>query len=259
MMKMNQSMKTLLPLAALALTAATTNAATYLGTDTYTGYSDQATSANDSPFSSIFGTISQQDPDGGVGETTSVYDFRGLTSTVAAASSDTYFFLEDVQDGQFDTPGVSFSGGGVVARTADGRNSSNNGGSNTDNVAEDILIRSSFRIVGTLRADFSAASLGGELPTYVGLVFAERTNQLTREIIAYDSDDNVLETLTQVSGSQVSDQFLGLSTATGISYVTVTGDNEYDHFQYGFQAVPEPTTTALLGLGGLALILRRRK
>jgi hypothetical protein len=26
-----------------------------------------------------------------------------------------------------------------------------------------------------------------------------------------------------------------------------------------FLAVPEPTTTALLGLGGLALILRRRK
>ena len=41
-----------------------------------------------------------------------------------------------------------------------------------------------------------------------------------------------------------------------------TGDNGwmgFDTITADFTAVPEPTTTALLGLGGLALILRRRK
>jgi hypothetical protein len=242
-MRTNPFHRSVSPLAACVLGFALTSAsqaATYVGSGIYTGYSGQATSANDSPFASIFGAISQQDPDGGVGETTSVYDFRGLPSTVALGA--TYFFLEDVQDGQFDTPGASISGVDVLARSGDGRKGSNNGGSNTGNVAKDLLVRSSFRTSnGSFRADFAAAPLGGQLPTYVGLVFAERTNERTREVIAYDSDDNILETATQVTGSQFSDGFLGLSTTTGISYVIISGDNEYDHFQYGFNAIPEPS------------------
>ena len=42
----------------------------------------------------------------------------------------------------------------------------------------------------------------------------------------------------------------------------VDADNDYytvDNVSFDGTAVPEPTTTALLGLGGLALILRRRK
>ena len=39
--------------------------------------------------------------------------------------------------------------------------------------------------------------------------------------------------------------------ASGAGYETITG--------FQLRAIPEPTTTALLGLGGLALILRRRK
>jgi len=47
--------------------------------------------------------------------------------------------------------------------------------------------------------------------------------------------------------------------------VVVTGGNTayagLDEIRFGGDqaAIPEPTTTALLGLGGLALILRRRK
>jgi len=263
---MKTTINKVLPLAAIGglFLAGSTQAATYLGTGIYTGYSGQTTSANDSPFFSTFGAISLQDPNGETGEvdTTGRHDFRGLTSTVAVAGS-TYFFLEDVQDGQLDTPGVDYIGSGVIARTNGGINGSNNGTSNTDNVAEDSIINSSFRSTTSprIRANFSAAALGGELPTYVGIVFAENTNAGTRTITAYDSDDNVLETLSQASGSQLADQFLGLSTDTGISYVIINGDQEFDHFQYGFAAapVPEPSSTALLGLGGLALILRRRR
>ncbi len=115
--------------------SANTQAAIILGAATYTGSSGQTTSANDSPFFSTFGTITTHDPDAGIGETTSVYDFRRLTASVATGFGDTYFFLEDVQDGQLDTPGVSYTG--PLARTGDGINGSNNGGSNTDDVAED--------------------------------------------------------------------------------------------------------------------------
>jgi hypothetical protein len=40
---------------------------------------------------------------------------------------------------------------------------------------------------------------------------------------------------------------------------TITSDSYFDNINITGTAVPEPTTTALLGLGGFALILRRRK
>ena len=40
---------------------------------------------------------------------------------------------------------------------------------------------------------------------------------------------------------------------------TGTGNYGVDHVEIDFVAVPEPSSTALLGLGGLALTLRRRK
>ena len=46
----------------------------------------------------------------------------------------------------------------------------------------------------------------------------------------------------------------------GVSFGTTGGvQNEWDNLRLTAVAVPEPSTTALLGLGGLALILRRRK
>ena len=46
----------------------------------------------------------------------------------------------------------------------------------------------------------------------------------------------------------------------GVSFGTTGGvQNEWDNLRLTAVAVPEPTTTALIGLGGLALILRRRK
>ena len=57
------------------------NAATLFDVKPYHAYSDTAQGAGTiSPFSSVYGAISQQDPDGGVGETTSLHDFRGLAA-----------------------------------------------------------------------------------------------------------------------------------------------------------------------------------
>ncbi len=42
-------------------------------------------------------------------------------------------------------------------------------------------------------------------------------------------------------------------------HTSPAGDNTVNYSNIVVDAVPEPSTTALLGLGGLALILRRRK
>jgi hypothetical protein len=53
---------------------------------------------------------------------------------------------------------------------------------------------------------------------------------------------------------------LPTGTITRIGLMAESGSHRPDYFEVsGTAAIPEPTTTALLGLGGLALILRRRK
>ena len=59
--------------------------------------------------------------------------------------------------------------------------------------------------------------------------------------------------------------FVSYAYNTGASTsfsMNITGSGTFEYHVYAFTntvAVPEPSTTALLGLGGLALILRRRK
>ena len=57
------------------------------------------------------------------------------------------------------------------------------------------------------------------------------------------------------SGSPLIGQQLQLK----FSHSAISGYEAFDTITGDFVAVPEPSTTALLGLGGLALILRRRK
>ncbi len=54
-------------------------------------------------------------------------------------------------------------------------------------------------------------------------------------------------------------QINGSSSGTFSDYFAVTGSNGSDGYTLTAIAVPEPSSAALLGLGGLALILRRRK
>ncbi len=262
-MKLNKSIKILLPLVAFALTAATTKAATivYNGGSLYGGY------AADSPFASTFGALSLLDGAGTPAETTSVYDFRGLASSVT--SNTTYFFLEDWQDGQSDSVGLTITGN-QQARTNNGRNGSQNSGANTDSVAEDQTATFGSFGAGSLRFNdttthtytFNAADLGGLLPTYVGFVLSEPVRHVT-SFIAYDSLGQAITGATIANSVNLTqDEFYGFQTDVGIAYVeiAVSGGGELDHFQYGtVVAVPEPSSTALLSLGGLALILRRRR
>ncbi|MGJ8655903.1 MAG: PEP-CTERM sorting domain-containing protein [Akkermansiaceae bacterium] len=72
-------------------------------------------------------------------------------------------------------------------------------------------------------------------------------NQNSTVVINYDN--------TKVSYSGVYNPFGYTINDSGSALTLHTGS--YANFE--FDAVPEPSSTALLGLGGLALILRRRK
>jgi hypothetical protein len=241
-----------------ASTASSVSAATVFSTVDYNSYDNPAQgAATISPFAAIFGAISEQNPNGDAGEVDiPSYDFRGLTATVVPDQS--YFFLEDFEDGQFDVPGATPNA--LTIRTNDGRNGSD---ANTrtysvdeDDGAVDGLFGNPEGMARSLtRVDFTLSTLLN-LPTYVGIV---ATNKATTTINAYNSDDMLLGTAT--SGTAVNTGgFAGLQTDEGIAYFTISGTNiTLDHVQYGYAVVPEPSTSALLGLGGLALILRRRK
>lgn len=82
------------------------------------------------------------------------------------------------------------------------------------------------------------------------------------------SDSDTYGNIANVAGGSINPLSVSGATSTG-GVLTITFDDPTDAEWYGVNAlhvtavsaaaVPEPSSTALLGLGGLALILRRRK
>lgn len=174
--------------------------------------------------------------------------------------SDPSFYLENFEDGLLNTPGVT-GNGSVIGP-----------GGLTDSVdGDDGLVnangsqgRSYFRGNGSqgITFTFSEAVLGA-LPQRAGIVWTDGAGSTTFE--AFDKNGASLGILTGthadggVSGSTAEDRFYGWENLGGIGSINIrnsSGGIEVDHLQYS--AVPEPTTMALLGLGGLGLLLKRR-
>ena len=72
----------------------------------------------------------------------------------------------------------------------------------------------------------------------------------------FSDGTNVSDPLLISTGQYVTGTFTADATTQAI---TIAGDGVFNAMQLRTTAVPEPSSTALLGLGGLALILRRRK
>lgn len=183
-----------------------------------------------------------------------------------------YFHLEDFEDGQMNTPGLSVSGGtlgtGAAADSVDG----------DDGIVNGVGIGNSWYSNGVnfLEFTFDANTLGG-LPTHVGLVWTDvgqvsgggfgvspvvfeafDANNLS---IAYIGPTLVGDGL--INGQAFEDRFFGaLNVPGGISRMRITmpssTDWEIDHVQYGRIAIPAPASLVLLGAGAAGISRRRR-
>lgn len=181
-----------------------------------------------------------------------------------------YFYLENMEDGLFNMPGVSQVGGGITGP-----------GGITDSVdADDGVIdgsgvngKSLFAYGGSgVIFTFNSAVLG-TLPTHAGIVWTDGAvhNQVTFE--AWDAANVSLGTLVgnnigdgNFNSDTAEDRFFGVVNAGGISRIRIWNSEmsgggsgiEVDHLQYG-SAVPVPAAAWLLGSGllGLAGVARR--
>jgi hypothetical protein len=153
-----------------------------------------------------------------------------------------YFYLENFEDGLFNTPGATPSAGWNVATTAGGADSVDPGGN-------------SYYSGGTqtnLTVTFNAAALGGKLPTHVGIVWTDVGTVTSgpfghgnvifsaRDANGVSLGSNVGINLGDgsVSPSQAEDRFFGVVNRGGISSISITMTNskdwEVDHLQYGY-------------------------
>ena len=108
---------------------------------------------------------------------------------------------------------------------------------------------------------FMSTTFGTSTLDY-SLIYGDTTQVISTAQVARDQNDaggndqrnTFLEvTLTGTADSSMAGQ------KVGIMYQGVTNFSVVDDVSLSVDTVPEPSSTALLGLGGLALILRRRK
>lgn len=124
--------------------------------------------------------------------------------------------------------------------------------------------------IGGGNGEFATAGTGGfleldlgSLQTVGGFDFFDRitTGEATSSFSLTFSEDETFDandvTQTFTGGTQ-SAEFEGID-ARYVRYEQLSGAGNGGVAEIQFYAVPEPSSTALLGLGGLALILRRRK
>jgi hypothetical protein len=178
-----------------------------------------------------------------------------------------YFHLETFEGG-FNVPGVNASAGSIQGP-----------GGLTDSVdVDDGLIdgsgtngRSYFFSGGQagIRFTFDVGVLG-LLPTHAGIVWTDGVNNIRFE--AFDAANNSLGILNgnhaggTFNGQTDEDRFYGINHDAGIGSILIQSTNfggiELDHLQYGFAAVPEPGSLALMGLvtaGASAYTIYRRR
>jgi len=185
---------------------------------------------------------------------------QATDSPWAAMFGDPNFFLEDFEDGSLNVLGVSGNGSvvgpGGLTDSVDGDDGLINGSGSGG--------RSYFFGSGAtgVTFTFSQASLGF-LPQRAGVVWTDGAGDVTFE--AFDGSGVSLGILNGshadggFSGSTGEDRFYGWEHLGGIGSIKMrntSGGIEVDHLQYG--AVPEPVTMAILGFGGLPVLLRRR-
>ncbi len=174
------------------------------------------------------------------------------------------FYLEDFEDGLFNTPGVTASAGAPFAPSSITDSVDGDDG-NVDGLG--TAGRSFFTGDGAtgIRFTFSSGTYGA-LPTHAGIVWTDGGVGTTIRFEAFDGIGSSLGVITGnhadggFFGTTAEDRFYGWVNPGGIGSILISqpgGGLEVDHLQYG--AVPEPATMTVLGLGLASLVARRRR
>jgi IPT/TIG domain len=188
--------------------------------------------------------------------------FNGPSSYLSFADSPfaglafEYFFLEDFEDGQLDTPGVSKSTGGVgppgpFADSVDADDGAIDGNGNGGSALFSHLSQG-------FTFTFDAATLG-HLPTHAGVVWTDAESPRTTSVFLESFDANGLSSGlfgpftvgdNTTSGTTLEDRFLGVVDQGGISAIRIfhqAAQIEVDHLQYGWMP-PCEGEPCILGL-----------
>ena len=159
-----------------------------------------------------------------------------------------YFHLETFEDGAFNSPGVSVSGGGLrtpaggLTDSVDGDDGAIDGsGSDGHSWHSDGA--------ASMRFTFDEAELGS-LPTHAGIVFTDLSSPGELIFEAFDAEGQSLGQIGPVdvgddssAGTTAEDRFFGVAHSDGISAIELTTDAsqldlEVDHLQYGLANLP---------------------
>ena len=248
-MKLNQQMKTLLPLAAFAGLVASAQAATIMNAG-----GDLNVESFDPDPTDGWRNATTAKPGDGDGDNILGTDGYSLTTSTDLPS----YVLSAVVSGSHNT-----SNGGVIDNPLDptgadvsapwaGR--SDSGGTFATIVFQGSTMATETLRLGVLYDSTWDLTLGTQTVTLIQTVgggATATTPTLTTDGVGLDV------AYFDVTGIQDGDTFqvrVTKGTASPVVAWTMIGGVTFDTV-----AVPEPSTTALLGLGGLALILRRRK
>jgi len=133
-----------------------------------------------------------------------------------------------------------------------------------------VATSGSSTIGGQIDINFTSFSLTGGNPadrlTHFGMTILQRSQGVQSDVTATFSDGSTL-TFDQLTfsdaGDSTQDAFVGFVAPDGLSITNVLFDGtnftSYDDIGFIVTPVPEASTVALLGLCGIALILRRRR
>jgi len=244
---------------------------------TLVGTYDPGSDANDADRSATFGS-------GSVAGITAanVLDlatFQGLVSTAFTNGNGGVIDFEHVDDSLTVTnSSTTFATSSFGGRTLSFDNTTNTSSNQmtfgaASTTSHRIAISGDNVTGGVISPNFESFSLtggnSGDRLTHFGITILQRNQPISATFIATFSDDSTL-TFNTVSFTDsdsgpdnIHDTFFGFVAPDGLSIKSVdlgtTQFTSYDDIGFIVTPVPEASTVALLGLCGIALILRRRR